>query len=215
MEQIIGTQTLLLDKKSYKYFMIKNHTDIINALIKKNGYKSYLEIGVHRRFMNFDNIEIEYKVGVDPIPEAEVLQMTSDDFFNTNKEKFDIIFIDGLHHSDQVHKDIANALHCLNDGGTIVVHDCSPTSEEMQIIPGDESKVWTGNGWKAWVWYRGMRDDLSMSVVDIDWGCGIIQRGNQICLEEAHLTYQELEKNRKEWLNLISVEEFEHKYLNL
>lgn len=214
MEQTTGIQTLLRDKKNYN-IMIKNHTDIINALIKKHGYKSYLEIGVHRRFMNFDHIEIDHKVGVDPIPEAEVIQMTSDDFFYQNHKKFDIIFIDGLHHAFQVFKDISNAFNILNDGGTIIVHDCSPTSEEMQIVPGDERGVWTGDGWKAWVWLRGIGKEISMEVVDIDWGCGIIQHGTQECLPYINnITYQELEKNRKEWLNLINVEEFEQKYIN-
>jgi len=212
MEQTIGTQTLLLDKKSYNIFMIKNHTDIINALIKKNDYKSYLEIGVHRRFMNFDKIEVEYKVGVDPDPLAEVEQITSDEFFDRNIETFDIIFIDGLHHSDQALKDIQNSIAILNDGGSIVVHDCSPTSEDMQMIPQDDRLVWTGDTWKAWVTARCLRNDVSMEVVDTDWGCGIIQKKNS---EVQELTYKILDENRKQILNLISVEEFEKKYLNL
>jgi len=55
------------------------------------------------------------KTGVDPSPrrvlaEWEMHQMASDAFFAANTSKFDLIFIDGLHTSDQVIKDIFNAL---------------------------------------------------------------------------------------------------------
>lgn len=48
-----------------------------------------------------------------------------------------------------------------------------------------------------------------MFVVDTDYGCGIIQRGKQKLLEiDVPMTYDSLSKNRKEWLNLISVQEW-------
>ena len=61
--------------------------------------------------------------------------MTSDEFFEQNKEKFDIVFIDGLHHSEQVYKDILNSLNILNEDGTIICHDMNPTEEFRQIVP--------------------------------------------------------------------------------
>ena len=55
-----------------------------------------------------------------------------------------------------------------------------------------------------------------MNVINTDWGLGIIQFGKQNLwtkdsLEKCH-EYSYLEKNRKELLNLISVEEFKTKY---
>jgi hypothetical protein len=49
-----------------------------------------------------------------------------------------------------------------------------------------------------------------MYTVDTDWGCGVIKRGKQnpILIEEEDLNYENLNSNRKEWLNLITVEEF-------
>ncbi len=78
------------------------------------------------------------KTGVDPSPrrvlaEWEMHQMTSDAFFATNTSKFDLIFIDGLHTSDQVIKDIFNALAALAKNGVIAVHDCNPMTEEAQV----------------------------------------------------------------------------------
>ena len=90
--------------------------------------------------------------------------MTSDDFFKDNKEKFDTIFIDGLHIDEQVQKDIENSLNALNEGGTIVMHDCKPLSEEAQIFPRIQI-AWNGDVWKAWLKTMIKHDDLSMYVV--------------------------------------------------
>jgi len=138
--------------------------------------------------------------------------MTSDEFFVQNKETFDVIFIDGLHHADQVHKDIINSLDVLNEDGYIVCHDLNPISEKHQIIPfaGGE---WNGDCWKAFVNLRKERSDLEMYTVDTDQGCGIITRGSQKLLEiKNDLTYSEFDVNRKEWLNLISPEQFMLKF---
>ena len=62
--------------------------------------------------------------------------MTSDEFFDflrTNEfdRKYDVIFIDGLHKSYQVKKDILNSLQFLNPKGYIVLHDCNPPTSWM------------------------------------------------------------------------------------
>ena len=48
---------------------------------------------------------------------------TSDNFFIKNKEKFDVIYIDGSHKSTQVYKDINNAWNFLNIGGILICDD--------------------------------------------------------------------------------------------
>ena len=54
---------------------------IINYLIKKNNYKKYLEIGIEDSF-NFENVKIDYKVGVDPIISLDgVINKDSNKFF--------------------------------------------------------------------------------------------------------------------------------------
>lgn len=189
-----------------------NRIEIINALIKKNNYKSYLEIGVQAGHC-FSAIECENKIGVDPDPSsAATINKTSDDFFRSNKKKFDIIFIDGLHHADQVEKDINNAINHLSEGGTIVMHDCLPTSKRMQEIPLQEQDAWTGDTWKAFLKFREF-PDLEMNVVDSDWGCGIIRKGKQEPFGVYKPNYEGFVKNRNSWMNVITVEEFKAKYL--
>ena len=186
--------------------------DIINHFIKKYGYKSYLEIGVAGGNC-FRAVDCFYKVGVDPNNETTFV-MTSDEFFEKhNEETFDIVFIDGLHMCDQVEFDIINSLRVLNPGGTIICHDMNPTTEDMQIVPprvnhGD----WTGDCWKAWMRFRCLHEDLEMTVIDTDYGVGIIRKGKQkrvpVFLNTENLTYNDLDANRVEWLNLMSWEQY-------
>lgn len=183
-------------------------TNIINFLIQKINAKKYLEIGVSDG-VNFSNIKCEYKVGVDPeLQSPATIHLTSDDFFKNNNENFDVIFIDGLHHSDQVYRDIINSLEILNDGGYIICHDMNPQQEEHQIIPFTGG-IWNGDCWKAFVQLRKERDDLDMFVVDTDHGCGVISRGKQeILLDDKELSWNNFLNHRKEWLNLISTSDF-------
>lgn len=191
-----------------------NRIEIINGLIKKNGYKSYLEIGVQAGHC-FSQIACDSKIGVDPDQSsAATIHMTSDDFFKDNKETFDIIFIDGLHHADQVEKDILNSLMSLSEGGTIVMHDCLPTTKRMQEIPLQEQVEWTGDTWRAFLEIRRYLSDVEMCVVDCDWGCGIIKRGQQETINlPASPTYEEFQLNKKAWMNIITPEQFKEKYL--
>jgi SAM-dependent methyltransferase len=141
--------------------------------------------------------------------------MTSDEFFEINKSSFDIIFVDGLHHADQVLKDIETSLNVLNEGGYIVCHDMNPKEEEHQRIPFSGG-IWNGDCWKAFVELRRTRTDLEMCVVDIDHGCGIIKKGSQkpLEIESEELTYENFDRNRSIWLNLIGWEKFKKANVN-
>ena len=188
-------------------------TDIINALIQKYGYKSYLEVGTQDPTSNFDKINTEHKVSIDPFPRGEVTFVgTSDEYFEsiTDDVKYDIIFIDGLHHDDQVLRDVENSLNHLSDNGTIVCHDCLPSTELMQLrdINGGE---WTGDVWKAIADLRIERIDLDIKVVDTDYGCGIIRRGTNVPYQpnvENYKTYSYYNIHKYRMLNVISPEQF-------
>lgn len=209
-------------------------TDIINILAKKNNAKSYLEIGVRDHTLNFDKINVNQKVGVDPEIEvcdrAPTFKLTSDEFFTINIDTFDLIFIDGLHEANQVERDILNSLNVLNTDGFIICHDMNPAVWEHQLPVGNEHReayvsrekakgnpeygCWNGDCWKAFVRLRNQRDDIEMLTVDTDYGVGIIQLGTQSKLNLAadEITYENLEKNRTTWLNLISTTEFSRRY---
>ena len=183
-------------------------TDIIQSLIDKVGAENYLEVGVSAG-ENFRDIKCKNKVGVDPEPSTPAtIHIDSDSFFKDNKRTFDVIFIDGLHHADQVYRDINNSLAILNDKGFIVCHDMNPQLEEHQTLPY-RGGIWNGDCWKAYVRLRQEREDLAMCVVDADYGCGIIAKGYQEKLDKIDdLNFNTFSQKRKEWLNLISPEQF-------
>jgi predicted O-methyltransferase YrrM len=182
-------------------------TEFIQSIIDRIEAKSYLEIGTQYGY-NFDKIKCQKKVGVDPKEyDREYLKMTSNEFFNQNKDTFDVIFIDGLHHSDQVIEDVENALMCLNDKGVIVCHDCNPRSKEEQEIPERHLKSWTGDVWRAFLYFRRFRE-LTTICFDIDTGMGFIQKRPVIdtldlSYEDIQLmTYEDFNNNRERLLNL-------------
>jgi len=145
---------------------------------------------------------------------------TSNDFFTTDsiifeKGKIDVAFIDGLHTHEQSLIDVENCLKFLNRNGVIILHDCNPISpsmgepsfEKFQKMP-DEGKAWSGDVWKTICYVRSIYPDLYTFVLDTDCGLGVITLGKQenrlfyTADEIKNMEYTDLEKNRKEILNL-------------
>lgn len=193
-------------------------TDIIKTLLKKNGYKSYLEIGVNtpaQPGFNFTSIDAEIKHGVDPAVDT-TFKMTSDDFFKDNVTmKYDLVFVDGLHIFGQAYRDIVNSLNCLSENGTIVVHDTNP-QEEVTQRPVRASNVWHGDVWRAILKLRMERSDIQIYTVDTDEGCAVITKGHQeLFVPPAGSgdisSFDFFNTHRKEILNLISPREFKKK----
>lgn len=138
------------DKKKTTY-QTTSH-EIINAVPDLKN-KSYLEIGTETG-VTFDRIRAKQKVGVDPDKEARATHyMTSDEFFEQNTQKFDVIFIDGDHHATQVLKDFNNAVDALSENGVIFVHDLYPYTEEMgSPDKPTDGRPWCGDGYKMLDW---------------------------------------------------------------
>jgi hypothetical protein len=194
--------------------------NIINYLIEKYKLVNYLEIGVFKG-ENIREIKAAHKDGVDPgvegyTPPEVNYPMTSDAFFELIKGhdeiKYDIIFIDGLHHADQVKKDIKNSLNHIVEGGFIVLHDCNPVSYEAQLIPR-ETIAWNGDVWKAFVDFKAHYPEMECCVIDTDFGVGVIKVGEQICTLQANIwEWDYFNQNRKQLLNLINWDEFKTTY---
>jgi len=194
--------------------------DIINHLISKNKFLNYLEIGVFKG-ENIREINIAHKDGIDPgaegyTPPEVNYPMTSDDFFALLKDhgyiKYDIIFIDGLHHSDQVEKDIKNSLRHLVKGGFILMHDCNPVSYDAQLIPR-QTIAWNGDVWKAFVDFKLNNPTYPSCVVDTDFGVGVIHNiGEGYQIKDKIEDWGYFDSNRKELLNLITWDEFKKSY---
>ncbi len=155
-------------------------TQLLNHLIDKHKLKTYLEIGVQNPAQNFSKIRlpIKSKVGVDPAVNApQIAKCTSDFFFTKNRLKFDLIFIDGLHHADQVERDFNNSLACLNDNGFIVIHDCLPLEEIHANVPR-ESKLWNGDVYK-FIFKLNNYSCIDFVTYNFDHGCCVVWKDMQ------------------------------------
>lgn len=189
----------------------KNRIDLLNYLITTRGYRSYLEIGCGGN-QAFDAVIAAHKVGVDP-RWGGTLRMTSDEFFRVNQERFDLVFIDGLHLCEQVLRDVDNSLRCLRPGGCIVLHDCLPARREHQERQ-KQTWNWTGDVWKAVVTLR-QRPDFDVGVLDADWGLGVVlPRANSARLETTpELTWQTYERDRDRLLRVMTFQKLQQ-FLN-
>lgn len=191
--------------------------DVLNRLVERFGYTSYLEIGVAGG-ATFKKVPVAERVGVDPkwrlwyVLDPRVKKTTSDRFFEKNRRRFDLVFIDGLHVAEQAYRDIRNSLGVLNPGGTIVVHDCMPESKEQQRVPRVQVS-WTGNVWRAFL--KASQDpELDAFILDTNRGCGVIRRhpgtgpasplpSDVDPLDEGAVTWEEFEAHRSDWLRIL------------
>lgn len=186
--------------------------DIINLIAPKIDAVDYLEIGVNLG-QTFERIIIKNKDGVDPEPLSHHtnFRMTSDKFFDYlhPRKGYDIVFIDGLHIHEQAYRDFLNSFNHLNPGGFILFHDTNPPSKdhagETQVF-----EQWNGNVYQTIMKLRSEWPNLTIFTVETDWGVTIVQKGFQKTIEmkPEDYNYEFFDLNRKEILNLISVEEF-------
>lgn len=200
--------------------------DIINEIIKIKGFGKYLEIGVRNPDDCYNKVNCDLKHSVDPGYENESnnvdFKFTSDDFFNRlecglleleNNYKWDVIFIDGLHISNQVERDVLNSLNHLSEGGFILLHDCNPFLYEYnyeRVIEDYWGQGWNGTVWKVIYKLLCTREDLDVYTINTDEGVGIIKKGSGRKLlefENHYYEYKELHKNIEKHLNIITINE--------
>ena len=187
----------------------KNRLFIVQDIIQKKNYKSYLEIGCFDDEL-FSHIKCEQKVGVDPVSGGTV-RKTSDQFFEANTNKFDCIFIDGLHEYHQVKKDIINSLKYLNDDGIILLHDCLPNNFYAQATPRCQYE-WNGDVWKAIVEFRNNKD-VDVYTCNADYGIGVIFKRpnnnllNQTISDYKNLKFEEYYNNHQKLMNIIEYDD--------
>ena len=194
---------------SFDFNNKKNRLQIVQEIIQKKNFKSYLEIGCFDDEL-FNHINCQFKIGVDPVS-GGTIRKTSDQFFKANNYNFDCIFIDGLHKYSQVKKDIENSLKFLNENGIILLHDCLPNNYYEQAIPRCQW-TWNGDVWKAIVECR-TNKDIDVYTCYADFGIGVIlKRPNQNLLEYpkedySNLNFEEYFYNHKKLMNIIDYED--------
>lgn len=150
---------------------------------------------------------------------ARFYEKTSDAFFEADapklfaKKKVDISLVDGMHEYAFALRDVENTLQYLQPEGAIIMHDCNPQTAEAAVVFADWkargfSGDWNGDVWKTILHLRSTRDDINVFVLDCDHGLGVITRGKpeqRLSFTPAEidaLRYEDLQQNRKEWLNL-------------
>jgi hypothetical protein len=123
-------------------------SELINRMIQLRNFKGrYLEVGVENG-LTFEAIQLRHKVGVDPHPRFRVThltpwvkfhKLTSDVFFDLNKQSFDIVYLDGLHTAEQTLRDLHSALKKLNRGGAIIIDDTVPNDQYSALPDQNET----------------------------------------------------------------------------
>lgn len=134
------------------------------------GVRSYLEVGVQGG-LTLEGVKIAERVAVDPYPLFDLNQLpigvqvhvqTSDEYFSDLPvgDRFDVVFLDGLHEWFQTYRDIINAMNHLAPGGVILVDDVIPC-DEVSALPslqesyrireetGSPERRWHGDVYKA------------------------------------------------------------------
>lgn len=189
--------------------------------------KCKTKIGIDPKFKLSEGKRFKKFIG---LMKFKTFKMTSDKFFleytnNALGNGIDVAYIDGFHTYKQSLKDVENCLKYLNNKGVIIMHDCNPLNY-AGAFPAKESKnevtelarkgelpgwnsCWNGDVWKTIVHLQIKHNDLEVFTLDLDWGIGIISRGNnsgKINYTEKELEYADyttLENDRVTLLNLM------------
>jgi hypothetical protein len=122
-------------------------SEAVNLLTNLFDDSSYLEVGVNQG-ETFFMVNAAKKVAVDPkflfnVGEAQSLysnsqffEISSDEYFQKleiGNDKFDVIYLDGLHTFEQTLRDFTNAITFLSTGGVILIDDVKPNSYDASL----------------------------------------------------------------------------------
>lgn len=178
--------------------ILYNRVSFISAATHKFNDCRYLEIGCDNNIC-FKSIPVINKIGVDPISGGNVKE-TSDNFFKDNKNKFDVIFIDGLHIYEQCRKDVINSLKVLEKNGFMLLHDMTPRNWAEENVPRLKNTLWTGNIWKVALELSKTKG-IDFFVINADMGVGIAKKNEEDVLYQDD--YESLKNLKfKDFLNL-------------
>ncbi|MBE7169297.1 MAG: class I SAM-dependent methyltransferase [Williamsia sp.] len=157
--------------------MLTDRTHLLNFLIQQRNARRYLEISMHADRESFAQIHCARKKKI----EASGPHLSAaTKFFNQTRDKFDVVFIDGVHTEEQVLLDARWAFACLAPNGIIVLHDCMPPDawHQREQDAYREGENWNGTAWKAALRIFN-HTKYRCTLVDTDWGCGVIDTGQR------------------------------------
>ena len=199
---------------------MKNKAEIIQNFINKFSFKKYLEIGIGVKKETWDEISCDKKIGIDPDPffcdyvsteNDRIHNLYSEDFFSSNHDKFDIIYIDGDHKEKSVFFDLKESLKILNNDGIIFMHDVGPQTNEQTNLSA------SGTAYIAWMKLINQNEETEikeklyhcsyifddLDVIGILWKSN---KENKISLDEEY-NWENYEKNMGKILNYKNIDE--------
>jgi hypothetical protein len=186
---------------------------VLQGLLALYAAPRYLEIGVSKG-LTFHRIEARRKVAVDPTfrfdveaarrenPEAVYHEVASDAYFGTiiaPDERFDVIYLDGLHTAEQTLRDLLNALPYLQPKGIIVLDDVKPNSHLAAIADhrhfdrirryiGGTDRSWMGDVYKVVFFIDSFLQQLSWRTVAENHGQAVVWRKRRPQVPERHIS---------------------------
>ena len=177
-------------------FWREDYYDLLADIHRRRQPQVYLEIGVATGKSLALARTGTTALGVDPATAAtelliyhspenrpQLYREPSDDFFanrNVVKEMgrpcFDVAFIDGLHHFDQVLRDFINVEKYAGPDSVILIHDCLPINAEVATRERTTA-FWTGDVWKVIPVLLAVRPDLEVVTLPLPpSGVALIRR---------------------------------------
>ena len=99
--------------------------------------------------ISFSRVEENFNFNIKNYKNINKIKKSSDEFFKNNREKFDVVYVDGHHLGSQVFKDCNNSWQILNDNGYLICDDyiwefyldieknpCSAINNFLKVING-------------------------------------------------------------------------------
>ena len=175
-------------------------SDLINWLLARREYRSYLELSTVTTGLRYAEIDRSYLAVchrlmyrcppdyADGLPiDFRSVGLDISDCVRVIRERgyrYDIILVDPLHEYGASMRDLTEALSLLTDRGTLVVHNCLPSTPEL-AVPNFIAGGWCRATYRAYLNFVFARANLEYRTVDIDHGCGVIREKSDLARVRA------------------------------
>jgi hypothetical protein len=208
--------------------------DVLNGLLRLFTHATYLEVGVNRG-ETFLQVKANRKVAVDPkflfsLDDArtahsgsEFHEVTSDIYFSdiiSPSDKFQLIYLDGLHTFEQTLRDFVNATQFLAQDGIIVIDDVIPSSYQAALpdqldafkvkeFTGDPDNSWMGDTYKLVFFINSFFPGYNLRTISNNHGQAVVWRRPRAM--DVFRSYTMAEIVSLEFLDVIKQEDVFHK----
>ncbi len=117
--------------KNIKYLEIGSFEGRSTVFIKElDNLESLMAVDTFQGSDEIKNVDFnkvyenfKYNLNLEQKKNINFIKSTSDDFFKNNKNLYNLIYIDGSHHYEQVKRDFINSFSCLEKNGYIICDD--------------------------------------------------------------------------------------------